>query len=39
LGFKRYNQGNLRGIYIDEGLLDRLCQRYGVKKQEIVQVV
>jgi hypothetical protein len=39
LGFNPYNQGNLRGIYIDEGLLERLCQRYGVKKQEIVQVV
>jgi hypothetical protein len=39
LGFNPYNQGNLRGIYINEGLLDRLCQRYGVKKQEIVQVV
>jgi hypothetical protein len=30
LGFGRYNSGSARGIYIDEELLDRLCQRYGI---------
>ena len=39
LGFKPYNQGNLRGIYIDQQLLERLCQRYGVRKEEIVQAI
>jgi hypothetical protein len=31
LGFKSYNSGDARGIYIDEELLNRLCQRYGIK--------
>ena len=39
LGFNPYNQGSLRGIYIDQQLLERLCRRYGVKMEEIVQAV
>jgi hypothetical protein len=31
LGFRRYSSGSLRGIVFNQGLLDRLCQRYGVR--------
>ena len=30
LGFKKYNNGDARGIEVDQGLLYRLCQRYGI---------
>lgn len=30
LGFKKYNNGDARGIEVDERLLYRLCQRYGL---------
>ena len=39
LGFNPYNQGSLRGIYIDQQLLERLCRRYGIRMKEIVQAV
>ena len=35
LGFKKYNSGDARGIYIDEDLLDRLCQRYGIQQNDV----
>jgi hypothetical protein len=36
LGFERYSSGDGRGISLDEGLLNRLCTRYGIgwKKDE-----
>jgi hypothetical protein len=34
LGFKKYNSGESRGIYIDADLLNRLCQRYGIKQRD-----
>jgi hypothetical protein len=30
LGFKKYNSGDARGIEVDQRLLYRLCQRYGI---------
>jgi hypothetical protein len=30
LGFKKYNSGEARGIEVDQRLLYRLCQRYGI---------
>jgi hypothetical protein len=32
LGFQKYNSGEARGIYIDADLLNRLCQRYGIRQ-------
>ncbi len=36
LGFERYSSGDGRGIKLDEDLLNRLCNRYGIewKKRE-----
>ena len=34
LGFKKYNSGESRGIYIDADLLNRLCQRYGIQQND-----
>jgi hypothetical protein len=34
LGFNKYNSGDARGIYIDDDLLNRLCQRYGIKQDD-----
>ena len=34
LGFKKYNSGESRGIYIDADLLERLCQRYGIRHND-----
>jgi hypothetical protein len=31
LGFVSYTSGNLRGIYVNLELLDRLCLRYGIQ--------
>ena len=34
LGFEKYNSGESRGIYIDADLLNRLCQRYGIRQND-----
>jgi hypothetical protein len=39
LGFKRYSSGSARGIYINEELLNRLCQRYGIQTNSGVLTV
>ena len=39
LGFKKYNSGEARGIYIDADLLNRLCQRYGIKPSDGILTV
>jgi len=39
LGFKRYSSGDARGIYINEELLNRLCQRYGIQTNNGVLTV
>ena len=39
LGFKKYNSGESRGIYIDADLLNRLCQRYGIKQDDGVLTI
>lgn len=33
LGFPKYTSGDLRGIYWDEELINRLCERYGIKRE------
>jgi hypothetical protein len=39
LGFKKYNSGDARGIYIDADLLNRLCQRYGIRQNDGVLTI
>jgi len=34
IGFKKYNSGEARGIYIDPNLLTRLCRRYGIREND-----
>jgi hypothetical protein len=39
LGFEKYNSGDARGIYINADLLNRLCQRYGIRQSDGIPTI